>query len=87
MTSASSRGDGLFRCFIWVSAGYLAAFVLASVAVAVRFVTTSGPDSQASSGHWDRCEGVSDELDGQAHGVAISAHRRQPWRFGCPAGW
>lgn len=50
MTSASSRGDGLFRKIIWVLAGYLAAFALASLAVAVRFVTTSGPDAQASSG-------------------------------------
>jgi hypothetical protein len=33
-----------------VAAGYLGAFVVASVAVAIRVARTSGPDAQASSG-------------------------------------
>jgi hypothetical protein len=33
-----------------VAAGYFAAFVLASVAVAIRVANTSGPDAQAASG-------------------------------------
>jgi len=33
-----------------VAAGYLAAFLVASAAVAVRLATTTGPDAQAASG-------------------------------------
>jgi hypothetical protein len=33
-----------------VAGGYVAAFLVASVAVGIRLVTTSGPDAQASSG-------------------------------------
>jgi protein-S-isoprenylcysteine O-methyltransferase Ste14 len=50
MTSTSSPGNKRFRKISMVSAGYLAALVLAFLAVAVRMATTSGPDAQASSG-------------------------------------
>ena len=33
-----------------VAVGYIAAFLIASAAVAIRVSTTSGPDAQASSG-------------------------------------
>ena len=33
-----------------IAAGYVAAFLVASAAVAIRVATTSGPDAQASSG-------------------------------------
>ena len=33
-----------------VAAGYIAAFLVASAAVAIRFANTSGPDAQAASG-------------------------------------
>jgi hypothetical protein len=33
-----------------VTAGYVAAFLMASAAVAIRVASTSGPDAQASSG-------------------------------------
>ncbi len=50
MTSPSPRGNRRFRKISMVLAGYLAALVVAFLAVAVRMATTSGPDAQASSG-------------------------------------
>ncbi len=50
MTSPSPHGNRRFRKIIMVLAGYLAALVVAFLAVAVRMATTSGPDAQASSG-------------------------------------
>jgi len=47
-----SRGDRVtpLRRIALVAVGYVGAFLIASVVVAIRVATTSGPDAQASSG-------------------------------------
>jgi hypothetical protein len=50
MTSTSPHGSVLPLKISMVLAGYLAAFALAFMAVALRVANTNGPDAQASSG-------------------------------------
>jgi len=46
----TERGLKPFTKVAVVAGGYIAAFLVASAAVAIRMATTSGPDAQASSG-------------------------------------
>lgn len=46
----TERGLKPFTKVAGVAGGYIAAFLVASAAVAIRMATTSGPDAQASSG-------------------------------------